>query len=165
MERLQMNKKEFNTSINSFDLANFIKVASKNLGWGEETTDFISFLYSDSNDYRETELEENLELNEIKDYLKEDEEAAIFIPIAVSDMDGGVILANKKIIQESEVCMGSIELYEDTVVGLITSIVNDKYKFVIAEFNACTGSYEITKDYGEFGEEVSKLLERFIIKE
>ena len=116
MERLQMNKKEFNTSINSFDLANFIKVASKNLGWGEETTDFISFLYSDSNDYWETELEENLELNEIKDYLKEDEEAAIFIPIAVSDMDGGVILANKKIIQESEVCMGSIELYEDTVV-------------------------------------------------
>ena len=75
------------------------------------------------------------------------------------------ILANKNIIQESEVCMGSIELYEDTVVGLITSIVNDKYKFIIAEFNAYTVSYEITKDYGEFGEEVSKLLERFIIKE
>ncbi len=33
MERLQMNKKEFKTSINSFDLVNFIKVASKNLGW------------------------------------------------------------------------------------------------------------------------------------
>ena len=46
-----MNKKEFNTSINSFDLANFIKVASKNLGQGEEKTVFISFLYSNSNDY------------------------------------------------------------------------------------------------------------------
>ncbi|WP_294129368.1 hypothetical protein [uncultured Clostridium sp.] len=82
----------------------------------------------------------------------------------MSDMDGGVILANKNIIQESEVCMGSIELYEDTVVGLITSIVNDKYKFIIAEFNACTGSYEITKDYGEFGEEVNELLGGFIIE-
>lgn len=160
-----MNKKEFKTDINSFDLVNFIKVASKNLGWVEETTDFISFLYSDSNGYWENELEEKLELDEIKEYLKEAEEEVIFIPIALSDMDGGVILANKKIIQESEVCIGSIQLYEDTVVGLITSIVDDKYKFVIAEFNACTGSYEITKDYGEFGEEVSKLLERFIIKE
>ena len=54
---------------------------------------------------------------------------------------------------------------EDPVVGLITSIVNDKYKFVIAEFNACTGSYEITKDYGKSGEEVNELLEGFIIKE
>lgn len=80
-------------------------------------------------------------------------------------MDGRVILANKKIIQDSKARMGSIELYGDTVVGLITSIVNDKYKVVIAEFNAYTVSYEITKDYGEFGEEVSKLLERFIIKE
>lgn len=165
MEKLQMNKKEFTTSINSFDLVNFIKVASKNLGWGEETADFISFLYSDSNDYWENELEEKIELDEIEDYLKEDEQEAIFIPIAVSDMDGGIILANKNIIQESEVCMGSIELYEDTVVGLITSIVNDKYKFVISEFNACTGSYEVTKDYGELGEEVTKLIEGFITKE
>ena len=39
-------------------------------------------------------------------------------------MDGGVILANKKVIQESEVCIGSIQLYEDTVVGLITSSPN-----------------------------------------
>ena len=39
-------------------------------------------------------------------------------------------------------------------INSFTSIVNDKYKFVIAEFNACTGSYKITKDYGEFGEEV-----------
>ena len=160
-----MNKKEFKASINSFDLVNFIKVASKNLGWGEETTDFISFLYSDSNDYWENELEEKLELDEIKDYLKEDEEAAVFIPVAVSDMDGGVILANKNIIQESKVYMGSIKLYEDTVVGLITSIVNDKYKFVIAEFNACISSYEITKEYGEFGEEVIEVLDGFIIKE
>lgn len=37
-------------------------------------------------------------------------------------MDDGVILANKKIIQESEVCMESTKLYEDTVEGLITSI-------------------------------------------
>ena len=84
-----------------------------------EKTVFISFLYSNSNDYWESELEEKLELDEIKDYLKED---AIFIPIAVSDMDDGVILANKKIIQESEVCMESTKLYEDTVEGLITSI-------------------------------------------
>lgn len=163
MERLQINEKEFKTSINSFDLVNFIKVASNNLGWKEETADFISFLYSDSNDYWENELEENLELDEIKDYLKADEEESIFIPIALSDMDGGVILANEDIIQESEVCMGSIKLYEDTVVGLITSIVNDKYKFVIAEFNACTGSYEISEEYGDFGKEVIKLLEGFII--
>ena len=78
-------------------------------------------------------------------------------------MDDGVILANKKIIQESEVCMESTKLYEDTVVGLITSIVKDEYKFVIAEYNACTGSYEISEEYGDFGKEVIKLLEGFII--
>lgn len=159
------NKKEFTIDNDNFDLISLIKVASKNLGWGDENIDFVSFLYSGDNTYFEDEVEENLELSDLKNYLQEAEERALFIPIAVSDMEGGVILANSNIIQESEVCMGSIKLYEDTVVGLITSIVNDKYEFVIAEFNACTGSYEITKDYGEFGEEVSKLLERFIIKE
>ena len=79
MERLQINEKEFKTSINRFDLVNFIKVASNNLGWKEETADFISFLYSYNNDYWENGLEEKLELDEIKDYLKVDEEEAIFL--------------------------------------------------------------------------------------
>ena len=42
MEGLQINEKEFKTSINSFDLVNFIKVASNNLGQEEETADFVS---------------------------------------------------------------------------------------------------------------------------
>lgn len=74
------------------------------------------------------------------------------------------LLYNKKIIQESEVCMGSIKLYEDTVVGLITSVVNDKLKFVISEFNVCTDSYEISEDHCDFDKEVIELLDGFIIK-
>ena len=42
MEGLQINEKEFKTIINRFDLVNFIKVASNNLGWEEETADFVS---------------------------------------------------------------------------------------------------------------------------
>lgn len=160
-----LEKNEFIIANNELDLVSLIKKFNENLGWNGKAIEFISFLYSLGKCYVGNELDEELELDKLISYLKEDEKNAIFIPIAVSDMEGGVILANKKIIQESEVCMGSIELYEDTAVGLITTIINDKYKFIIAEFNACTGSYEITKDYGVFGKEVIELIDKFIIKE
>lgn len=160
-----MNKKEFAVAKGKFDIFNFIKSAKENLGWVDIDTDFIVFLYSHNNMCFENDLEEKIDLNELEKYFREDDTNAIFIPIAISDMDGGIILANKKVLEESKINMGSIELYEDTVVGLVVSLVNEEYKILITEFNACTGSYEITEDHGDFGNEVIELIDRFTIKE
>ena len=140
------NLNSFKVYKKDFDLIGFIAKVSENLGWAAEMSYFVSCLQRDSKGNFDGIGNCQEDLTDIIPFMEETSDNSIFVPIAVSDLDGEVILAHGKNIKEDEFDLGSVTLDEDTIVGLIISIVDDKYKFIIAEHSACIGQYEVIKE-------------------
>ena len=156
------NLNSFKVYKKDFDLIGFIAKVSENLGWAAEMSYFVSCLQRDSKGNFDGIGNCQEDLTDIIPFMEETSDNSIFVPIAVSDLDGEVILAHGKNIKEDEFDLGSVTLDEDTIVGLIISIVDNKYKFIIAEHSACIGQYEVIKECGDFNREVIRLINKFI---
>ena len=85
-----------------FDLIGFIAKVSENLGWAAEMSYFVSCLQRDSKGNFDGIGNCQEDLTDIIPFMEETSDNSIFVPIAVSDLDGEVILAHGKNIKEDE---------------------------------------------------------------
>ncbi|MEG0307881.1 MAG: hypothetical protein RR636_08065 [Clostridium sp.] len=135
--------------ISRFKLDKLIEESAKNLKWDINSKDHVKFLCEGQmGSYKDVTQDEDIEKSSYYGYLTNNQSNGIFIPFAIDDMSDNILMANGECKKISEVNTGSIELYEDIIVGIVASLEDYTYNFDIAEFAASTGNIKINKDCG-----------------
>lgn len=152
-------------SINSskLKLKDIILEVANNLDFGKGLNDSVIILTKENDtNYVEEELEELNSQQILEQYLDQGDTNAIFIPFALyNNIEEEIVFANGNSVNMYDFDIGSIELYDDTIVGMILWKENSEYYCEIGEFDG-NGRAKISKNYGDFKEIVENFLEEYI---